>query len=56
MKYDVLIQAVSQGRITVEATSPKEAKAAAMEALFTGSIRWESTRMEFPGIAQQKAG
>lgn len=55
MKYDVVIQAVSQGHITVEAASPKEAKAAAMEALFTGSIHWESTRMEFPGIDPQKA-
>ena len=54
MKYDVLIQAVSQGRITVEAASPEEAKAAAMEALFTGSIHWESTRMEFPCVVQQK--
>lgn len=56
MKYDVVIQAVSQGHITVEAASQEEAKAASMEALFTGSIHWESTRMEFPGITQQKAG
>ena len=56
MKYDVVIQAVSQGHITVEATSPEEAKAAAMEALFAGSIHWESTRVEVPGITQQKAG
>lgn len=55
MKYDVLIQAVSQGHITVEAASPEEAKAAAIQALFTGSIHWESTRMEFPGIDPQKA-
>lgn len=55
MKYDVLIQAVSQGHITVEAASPEEAKAAVIQALFTGSIHWESTRMEFPGIDPQKA-
>ena len=50
-----MIQAVSQGHITVEAASPKEAKAAAMEALFTGSIHWESTKMEFSSAAKQKA-
>ena len=53
--YDVLIQAVSQGHIMVEAASPEEAKAAAIQALFTGNIHWESTRMEFPGIDPQKA-
>ena len=55
MKYDIVIQAVSQGHIKVEAASPKEAKAAAMEALFTGCIHWASTRMELPGIDPQKA-
>lgn len=55
MKYEVTIQAVSQGHITVEAASLEEAKTAAIQALFTGSIHWESTRMEFPGIDPQKA-
>ena len=55
MKYEVTVQAISQGHITVEAASTEEAKTAAIQALFTGSIHWESTRMEFPGIDPQKA-
>lgn len=55
MKYEVTVQAISQGHVTVEADSPEEVEAAAMDKLFTGAIHWESTRMEFPGAAKQKA-
>ena len=55
MKYEVTVQAVSQGRVTVEADSPREAEDAAMDKLFTGAIHWESTRMEFSGAVRQKA-
>lgn len=55
MKYEVNIQAISQGHITVEVDSPEKAEDAAMKALFTGAIHWESTRMEFSGDSVQKA-
>lgn len=55
MKYEVMIQAMSEGHITVDADSPVEAKTAAMNALFTGAIRWESTKMDFPCTTEQKA-
>lgn len=55
MKYEVTVQAVSQGHVTVEADSPKKAEDAAMKTLFTGAIHWESTRMEFSGTSAQKA-
>ena len=55
MKYEVTIQAVSLGRVTVDADSPEKAGAAAMNKLFTGAIHWESTRMEFPCVSQQEA-
>ena len=55
MKYEVTIQAVSLGHVTVDADSPEKAEAAAMRELFTGAIHWESTRMEFPGIEGKKA-
>ena len=51
MKYEVTVQAVSQGRVTVEADSPREAEDAAMDKLFTGTIHWESTRIAFPNIS-----
>ena len=53
MKYEVTVQAISQGHVTVEADSPEEAEDAAMKTLFTGAIHWESTRMEFSGIEAQ---
>ena len=55
MKYEVTVQAISQGHVTVEADSPKKAETAAMNKLFTGAIHWESTRMEFPGIKSKEA-
>ena len=53
MKYEVTVQAVSLGHVTVEADSPEKAEDAAMKALFTGAIHWESTRMEFSDIEAQ---
>lgn len=53
MMYEVTVQAISQGHVTVEADSPEKAEDAAMKALFTGAIHWESTRMEFCGIEAQ---
>lgn len=53
MKYEVTVQAVSQGHVTVEADSPEKAEDAAMKTLFTGAIHWESARMEFSGIEAQ---
>lgn len=53
MKYEVTVQAISQGHVTVEADSPEKAEDAAMKTLFTGAIQWESTRMEFSGIEAQ---
>ena len=55
MKYEVTVQAISQGHVTVEADSPEKAEAAAMDKLFTGAIHWESTRMEFPGVEGKEA-
>ena len=55
MKYEVTVQAISQGHVTVEADSPEKAETAAMSKLFTGAIHWESTRMEFSGASVQKA-
>ena len=55
MKYEVTVQAVSLGHVTVEADSPEKAEDAAMKALFTGAIHWESTRMELSGASVQKA-
>lgn len=55
MKYEVMIQAMSEGHIIVEADSQEEAKTAAMKALFTGAIRWDTTKMTFPSITEQKA-
>ena len=55
MKYEVTVQAISQGHITVEADSPEKAEDAAMKALFTGAIHWESTRMELSGASVLKA-
>ena len=55
MKYEVTVQAISQGHVTVEADSTEKAEDAAMKALFTGAIHWESTRMEFSGASVQKA-
>ena len=55
MKYEVTVQAVSQGRVTVEADSPREAEDAAMDKLFTGAIHWESTKMAFPNISGKEA-
>ncbi len=51
MKYEVTVQAVSQGHVAVEADSPREAEDAAMNKLFTGAIHWESTRMAFSNIS-----
>lgn len=54
MKYEVTVQAVSLGHVTVEADSPEKAEEdVAMKTLFTGAIHWESTRMEFSGIEAQ---
>ena len=53
MMYEVTVQAISQGHVTVEADSPEKAEAAARSKLFTGAIHWESTRMEFPGVEAQ---
>lgn len=53
MKYEVTVQAISQGHVTVEADSPEKAEDAAMKVLFTGAIHWESTRMEFSCIEAQ---
>ena len=53
MKYEVTVQAISQGHVTIEADSPEKAEDAAMKALFTGAIHWESTRMGFSGIEAQ---
>lgn len=53
MKYEVTVQAISKGHVTVEADSPQKAEAAAMNKLFTGAVHWESTRMEFSGIEAQ---
>ena len=55
MMYEVTVQAISQGHVTVEADSPEKAEAAAMNKLFTGSIHWESTKMAFPGIKGTEA-
>ena len=55
MKYEVTVQAISQGHVTVEADSPEKAEAAARSKLFTGAIHWESTRMEFPGVEGKEA-
>lgn len=55
MKYEVTVQAISQGHVTVEADSPEEVEAAAMNKLFTGAIHWESTRMVFPGVEGKEA-
>lgn len=52
MKYEVTVQAVSQGRVTVEADSPREAEDAAMDKLFTGTIHRESTKMEFSKLSK----
>ena len=54
MKYEVTVQAVSQGSVTVEADSPREAEDVAMDKLFTGAIHWESTRMAFPNISDKE--
>lgn len=51
MKYEVTVQSVSHGHVTVEADSPEKAEAAAMDKLFTGTIHWESTRIAFPNIS-----
>ena len=53
MMYEVTVQAICQGHVTVDADSPEKAEDAAMKALFTGAIHWESTRMEFSGIEAQ---
>ena len=53
MTYEVTVQAISQGHVTIEADSPEKAEDAAMKTLFTGAIHWESTRMEFSGIESQ---
>ena len=53
MKYEVTVQAISQGHVTVEADSPEKAEDAAMKTLFTGAIHWETTRMEFSDIEVQ---
>ena len=55
MKYEVTVQAVSLGHVTVEVDSPEKAEDAAMKALFTGAIHWESTRIEFPGTQSKDA-
>lgn len=55
MMYEVTVQAISQGHVTVEADSPEKAEAAARSKLFTGAIHWESTRMEFPGVEGKEA-
>ena len=55
MMYEVTVQAISQGHVTVEADSPEKAEAAARSKLFTGAIHWESTKMEFSSAAKQKA-
>lgn len=55
MKYEVNIQAISQGHVTVEADSPEKAEDTAMKTLFTGAIHWESTKMVFSSAAKQKA-
>lgn len=55
MTYEVTVQAISQGHVTVEADSPEKAEDAAMKALFTGAIHWESTKMEYSSAAKQKA-
>ena len=55
MKYEVTVQAISQGHVTVEADSPEKAEVAAMKTLFTGAIHWESTRMEFSGAKSKDA-
>ena len=55
MKYKVRIRAISEGSITVEADSRETAEAAVMDAMFTDEVCWESTDLEFPSIAEQKA-
>ena len=55
MKYEVTVQATSQGHVTVEADSPEKAEAAAMSKVFTGAVHWEFTRMEFPDIQGKEA-
>lgn len=55
MKYEVTVQAISQGHVTVEADSPEKAEAAAMSKLFSGSVHWESTKMVFPGVEGKEA-
>ncbi len=55
MMYEVTVQAISQGHVTVEADSPEKAEAAARSKLFTGAIHWESTKMVFSSAAKQKA-
>ena len=55
MKYEVTVQAISLGHVTVEADSPEKAEDAAMKTLFTGAIHWESTKMEYSSAAKQKA-
>lgn len=55
MKYEVTVQAISLGHVTVEADSPEKAEAAAVNKLFTGAVHWESTRMEFSSVECQEA-
>lgn len=55
MKYEVTVQAISLGHITVEADSPEKAEAAAVNKLFTGAVHWESTRMEFSSVECKEA-
>ena len=55
MMYEVTVQAISQGHVTVEADSPEKAEAAARSNLLTRAILWGSTKMEFSSVAKQKA-
>lgn len=50
MKYEILIQATSQGTVTIEAMSPQDAKEQATRAFFTGDIHWEGTKLDFPSV------
>lgn len=50
MKYELVIQEISQGTVTVEAFSPEEAKEKATKAMFAGLVHWEGCKVEFPSV------
>jgi len=54
MKYVVSVKEINYGGITVEATSPEQAREIAEQEYFNGNVYWKNTDVDYPDIQKEK--